>query len=114
VGDEDLSGIRKYIAAPQLTLMTGALRVFQNHNHPPEIVARIGKIAPRPVFLIYADPGMGGENIRQPRYYAAAGEPKQVWKVPGAKHTGGLKAQPAEYERRVVDFFDRSLLGEAR
>ena len=54
---------------------------------------------------------MGEENTRQPLYYAAAGEPKQLWNVPGSKHTGGLDARPAEYERRVVDFLDRSLLG---
>ncbi len=62
------------------------------------------------MFLIHAAPGMGGEDVRQPKYYAAAGQPKQLWKVPGADHTGGLKAQPAEYERRVVDFYDRALL----
>jgi hypothetical protein len=27
-----------------------------------------------------------------------------------AEHTGGLDARPAEYERRVVGFFDRHLL----
>jgi hypothetical protein len=30
--------------------------------------------------------------------------------VPGAKHVGGLEAQPEEYERRVTTFFDRALL----
>jgi hypothetical protein len=29
---------------------------------------------------------------------------------PGAGHTAGLRERPAEYERRVVDFLDRSLL----
>ena len=53
---------------------------------------------------------MGGEKSRQPKYYAAAGEPKAIWKVDGAEHTGGLDARPAEYERRVVGFFDRALL----
>lgn len=71
---------------------------------------RIGRIAPRSVFLIYADPGMGGEKARQPKYYAAASEPKAMWLVPGADHTGGLAARPAEYERRVVTFFDHALL----
>jgi hypothetical protein len=66
--------------------------------------------APRSVFLIYADPGLGGENTRQPTYYAAAGEPKAIWKVPGSKHTGGIDARPAEYEQRVIAFFDRALL----
>ena len=46
----------------------------------------------------------------QPKYYAAANEPKAIWKVPGAEHTGGIQARPAEYERRVAGFFDHALL----
>ena len=30
--------------------------------------------------------------------------------VPGAEHTGGIDAHPAEYERRVVRFYDQALL----
>src|SRR5918992_1482987 len=59
-------------------------------------------------YMIYADPGIGGESTRQPQYYAAAGEPKAIWKVPGSKHTGGIDARPAEYERRGVAFFDHA------
>ena len=73
--------------APALTTLTLATSVFSNQTPPPPLVERIGQIAPRPVFLIYADPGDGGEKERQPGYYAAAGEPKQLWKVPGASHT---------------------------
>jgi fermentation-respiration switch protein FrsA (DUF1100 family) len=61
--------------------------------------------------LIHAHPGEGGENTRQPKYYAAAGEPKTIWTVPGSEHTGGIDARPAEYEQRVIAFFDRALLG---
>jgi hypothetical protein len=32
--------------------------------------------------------------------------------VPGSRHTGGLRASPAEYERRVVGFFDDALLDD--
>jgi len=46
-----------------------------------------------------------------PVYYDAAFPPKAIWKVPGAGHTGGIEAQPEEYERRVIGFFDRTLLG---
>jgi hypothetical protein len=60
--------------------------------------------------LIYADPGMGGENARQPKYYAAAGDPKTIWKVPGSEHTGGMDARPAEYERRVIVLSEDALL----
>ncbi len=108
-GEADLTG-EGHLLRPSLTMVGLAVGVFSNQGPPPKIVDRIGEIAPRSVFLIWADPGMGGEDVRQPKYYAAAGQPKQIWKVPAADHTGGLKAQPAEYERRVVDFFDRSLL----
>ena len=88
----------------------GATAVFSNHRPPPPIVDVIGSIAPRPVFLIYAAPGMGGEDVRQPKYFAAAGQPKSIWKVPGAEHTGGIEARPLEFERRVIEFYDGALL----
>ena len=110
VGEADVSGPARLLAEPNLAVMTAALTVFSNHGPPPAIADRIGRIAPTPVFLIYADPGMGGENTRQPKYYAGAGEPKSIWKVPGSKHTGGIDARPTEYEQRVIAFFDGALL----
>jgi hypothetical protein len=110
VGETDASGVESALVLPTMAVMTAAMTVFQNHRPPPPIVERIGLIAPRPVFLVYAVPGQGGEATRQPKYFAAAGEPKQIWRVPGADHTGGLEAQPAEFERRVIGFFDRALL----
>ena len=103
-------GGRALLFPPFSTAMTAANTVFSNHGPPAKIVDRIGLISPRAVFLIYSDPGMGGENVRQPKYYAAAGEPKQIWRVPGAEHTGGIDAHPAEYERRVIAFLDTALL----
>ena len=111
VGEADVSGVERILVAPTMTVMTAAMTIFQNHSPPPPLVDRIGLIAPRPVFLIYAVPGMGGEAVRQPKYFAAAGEPKQIWRVPDSDHTGGLEARPAEYERRVIAFFDDALLG---
>jgi len=111
VGEVDASGLERLLTDPAMKLMTGATTLFGNTGPPPPIVDRIGRIAPRPVLLIYAVPGIGGEDSRQPLYFEAAGEPKELWRVPGSEHTGGLEAQPAEYERRVVGFFDRALLG---
>jgi hypothetical protein len=105
-----LSAPERLLWKPVSYALTAATTVFSNHGPPPPIVDRIGRIAPRSVFLIYAETGMGGENARQPKYYAAAGEPKAVWRVPGSRHTGGIDARPAEYEQRVVAFFDRALL----
>jgi len=39
------------------------------------------------------------------RIYAATRGPKQLWEVPGAFHTAALGFQPAEFERRVLEFF---------
>jgi hypothetical protein len=110
VGETDVSGILRVLVDPSQAVMTAATTVFSNHLPPAPIVDRIGGIAPRPVLLIYADPGIGGESTSQPGYFAAAGEPKTIWKVPGSDHTGGIDAQPVEYEQRVTAFFDAALL----
>ena len=81
-------------------------------NLPPESLEKLSaRIAPTPVFFIYAKPGQGGEAELTETLYEAAREPKEIWLVPGAEHTGGIEAQPEEYERRVVGFFDDELLG---
>ena len=110
LGDADVEGVEGVLAKPIMPMLSASARIFSNHAPPAKIVDVIGKIAPRPVFLIYAEPGMGGEDVRQPKYFAAAGRPKAIWKVPGAEHTGGIDARPAEYERRVVEFLDAALL----
>jgi pimeloyl-ACP methyl ester carboxylesterase len=111
VGEADgASGPLAPLLDLSMHVMTASATVFQNTGPHPRPEERIGLIAPRPVSLIYAVPGMGEEDIRQPQFFAAAGEPKQIWRVPGSSHTGGIDAQPAEYERRVIDFLDRSLL----
>ncbi len=44
--------------------------------------------------------------------YEAACEPKELWFEPGLKHCGFEQLLPLEYEKRVVGFYDRYLLGE--
>jgi uncharacterized protein len=78
---------------------------------PPNLKHLSARIAPRSVFFIYALHGTGGEEKQlNPKYYAAAGGPKQIWEIPEASHTGGITARPKEYERRVIGFFDDALL----
>ena len=36
----------------------------------------------------------------------AAKGPKELWRVPGALHTGAMGAEPAGFRRRVIAFFD--------
>jgi hypothetical protein len=41
------------------------------------------------------------------RIYAAARGSKELWAVKGAEHAAALGQAPAEYEERVIRFFDR-------
>jgi fermentation-respiration switch protein FrsA (DUF1100 family) len=104
-----LPGVSRWLLFPQNVALTATTALFANAGPPPSLKELVPRIAPRPVFLIFATQGQGGEELN-PAYYDAAGEPKTLWEIPEAKHTGGLDARPAEYERRVVGFFDRYLL----
>jgi hypothetical protein len=92
-------------------IVTPAVALFSNSTPPQSLDDLAARIAPTPFFLIYAVPGQGGEAELSERFFEAAREPKQIWLVPGADHTGGIEARPDEYERRVVGFFDDALLG---
>ena len=94
-------------------LVTPAVAVLANSLPPASLVDLSARIRP-PVLFVYAVPGQGGEAELTERYYGQAQEPKQIWRVPGAEHTGGLEARPEEYERRVVGFFDEALLDGGR
>ena len=90
-----------------LAIKTASVATFSDPKPPPNLEKLIPRIAPRPVFLINA---IHNEvDHKAPEYFAAAGEPKQQWLVPKGGHAGGYAAMPREYERRVVDFLDRSL-----
>jgi fermentation-respiration switch protein FrsA (DUF1100 family) len=75
-----------------------------------EPLADVAAISPRPLLILAGgrDPVIGPDAGQ--RYYAAAGEPKELWFDPELGHVAFLKAYPGEYERRVVAFFDAALL----
>jgi hypothetical protein len=95
---------------PQQAVLTAATAVLSGEAPPPSLEQLVPKIAPRPILLIHAGQGNGGEDLNVD-YFAAAGEPKELWEIPEASHTGGIEARPGEYGQRVVEFFDRALLG---
>jgi len=67
----------------------------------------IGVISPRPLLIIHgAADGLIPPSQAEANF-AAAGEPKELWLVPGANHIGPMAARPEEYQRRVVQFFKR-------
>ncbi|NDJ74831.1 MAG: prolyl oligopeptidase family serine peptidase [Chloroflexi bacterium] len=70
----------------------------------------IDRIAPRPILLIYGtkEASLSGAYEQQ----AAAGDNATLWVVAGAGHGEYQAVAPAEYEQRVIEFFDQALLGE--
>ena len=106
-----LPGNRKWyeLGIPTVAVLTTGTALFSNDLPPPNLKDLASRIAPRSVFFVYGENGQPGEIDLNPIFYAAAREPKAIWEVPNAGHTGGIRAQPAEYERRVVGFFDSAL-----
>jgi len=104
---------KAWFDVPTYSVLTAGTALFSNLAPPPNLKDLVGRIAPRSVFFIYSTHGVDGEERQlNPKYYAAAGQPKQSWEIPEASHTGGIVARPKEYERRVIGFFDRALLGK--
>ena len=86
---------------------TASVAVFSNHA-PPASLEDLAAKADQPLLLIAAPESGHGEELN--RHYArAAGDNATLWEIPEAHHVGGLEARPAEYEQRVVSFFDEAL-----
>jgi hypothetical protein len=59
------------------TMITAGHILFSNSPPPPHMHDIIGRIAPRPVFIIWATHGVDTEALN-PEYFKAAGEPKTL------------------------------------
>jgi dienelactone hydrolase len=106
-----IPGAGKWLQLPIWLSVTAATAVFANELPPPYLGDLIAEIAPRPVFLIYARRGQGGEELN-PTYAEAGGPTTEIWEITDAGHIQGLDDHPEEYERRVIGFFDRALLAD--
>jgi fermentation-respiration switch protein FrsA (DUF1100 family) len=89
-------------------LLSAGMALFSNRLPPPNLKTLVGRVESTPLFFIYATHGAGGED-NNPVYYDAAHVPKRIWLI-DTTHTHGLSTRPREYEQRVVQFFDRTLL----
>ena len=72
-------------------------------------VDQIGRLSPRPVFIIQ---GLADRSIpldSGQRLYDAAGEPRFLWEEEGIDHVEMYTAQPSEYEARVIAFLEEAL-----
>jgi fermentation-respiration switch protein FrsA (DUF1100 family) len=104
-----LRGPRGWFSLPEAAVQTAAVAVMSGVPPPASLGDVVSRIAPRPIFLIYAGQGGGGEELN-PDYFRAASTPKLLWRIPEAGHVGGIEARPNEYERRVVGFLNSALI----
>ena len=75
-------------------------------------VDEIGKISPRPVFIIDGWDGSAIAMNAPYRLYAAAREPKQLWVEAGIPHLNMYARYPEQYTQKVTGFFEKYLLGK--
>ena len=81
-----------------IALQTAGVALFSNESVPPNLLELVPPIAPRPLLVIYAKDGVGGEELNE-RYHEAAREPKELWAVEQGGHVGSQTAKPEEFER---------------
>ena len=80
------------LTAATMAGITAGTAVFSNATPPPHLRDLVGRIAPRPMFLIYATKGTGGEEHTFNRaFYREAGRGKAIWEIPESGHVGGLR-----------------------
>jgi hypothetical protein len=76
------------------------------------VSARSAAGGPDPTRAV-ADPAHLGRHRDRARlnvlYDKAARGPVEHWNLPGARHTDAIQDRPADYQRRVVAFFDEAL-----
>ena len=91
-------------AADLLLLLRAGYRFNQ-----VEPLRDIGHIAPRPILIIHGTKDSIVDPNDAPLLYNAAGEPKELWVVPGVEHCGVYFADRVTYTNKVIDFFDTYL-----
>lgn len=96
------------LAIPQALVLTGSVALLTGDSPPPALDDLAAEISPRALMLIRALDGNGGEELNLD-YFAAAGEPKELWTIESGGHTGGYAAAPDEYSDRVAGFFTTHL-----
>lgn len=94
----------RFLAWLIISLTSLRLRVNMFRYEP---IRWVGRIAPRPILFIHGEHDQYLPDFDE--LYAAAGEPKEAWRLPEAGHTTVSQLYPEEYSRRVIEFFQRYL-----
>lgn len=69
----------------------------------------VDKLSPRPLLLIQGEADQRMPVIEGQSLYDRAGEPKEIWIVPGADHGTIREDQTEQYQSRISQFFRKYL-----
>ncbi len=75
----------------------------------PHLEGAVRKLSPRPLLMIHGDADTYIKPDMARMLFDRAGTPKEFWLVQGAKHNQAIQVAGEEYQRRVLDFFDKHL-----
>jgi alpha-beta hydrolase superfamily lysophospholipase len=88
-------------------VVAGAM--LRTRSRLPDPIGAVRRLAPR-ALLVIAPQGDELISWRQgEKLHAAAGEPKELYVVPGAAHADAFMTAPETYRARVLAFFERHL-----
>ncbi len=73
----------------------------------------IGKISPRPVYIVHSTADTVASPIAGERLFNAAKEPLFLWLENNAAHLAIYLENPRRYQRRLTDFFNEWLIGKS-
>jgi uncharacterized protein len=108
VMDMEGPALEKWTLGLAMSAVRTAAVAVSSNQAPPASLKDLAADVEQPLLLIAAPIHGIGEDLNR-GYHAAAGANSTLWEIPESGHVGGLEARPAEYERRVVGFFDEAL-----
>jgi hypothetical protein len=91
-----------------LSVWGQAVRGLSGMREAPSLLPIMPRIA-RPVLMIAGGVGAPEEIPANRAYRGAAGPTAQLWELPDAGHTGGLRTHPAAYAGRTLAFLHHAL-----
>jgi pimeloyl-ACP methyl ester carboxylesterase len=102
------ASLEDYYMKPLTPIMFALLELLSGVHAPRALTTIIQNISPRPILLVST--GTGLEKRQAEIYYQLAGSPKDHWNLPKSSHGHGIFTNRAEYEQRMIQFFENGLM----
>ncbi|MEW6355664.1 MAG: alpha/beta fold hydrolase [Planctomycetota bacterium] len=75
----------------------------------PSVERCARRVAPRPIYMIYGENDTYVGMAQAKDLFRRAGDPKDLWIVPGARHNESVSVAPEAYAKNVAEFFEKNL-----